>query len=52
MTGHKTKVKNAKLVTDKTGKVKVATVIKFADASAAIRAKNSKKTRYGKLPPI
>ncbi len=52
MTGHKTKIKNIKVTTDKAGKTKVATVIKFADASAAIRAKKSKKQRYGKLPPI
>jgi len=45
MTGHKTRIKNAKVTTDKSGKVKLSNVIKFRDAAHAIRAKSSQKAR-------
>jgi hypothetical protein len=51
MTGHKTRIKNAKVTTGKDGKTKVSNIIKFRDASHAIRAKKSNKIRPGKLPP-
>jgi hypothetical protein len=45
MTGQKIRIGNARLTTDKSGKVRVAKVVKFRDASHAIRAKKSKKSR-------
>ena len=45
MTGHKTKANNVRLVTDETGKVRLAKVHKFRDASHKIRARKSKRSR-------
>jgi hypothetical protein len=44
-TGHKPRIKGAKVSVDAAGKKRVTNVIKFRDASHAIRAKKSTKSR-------